>query len=67
VNFTTFGHRLFYKGHKGRFPVEKKFLNLTLIQRQREKGSVTKMRRRERPEVVGLEIVKSLDFLKSRL
>ncbi len=56
-----------YKVQKGRFLMDKKLLKLTLIQRQREKGSVTKMRRRERPEVVVLEIVKSMDFSKSRL
>jgi hypothetical protein len=50
------------KGQKDRFLMDKKFLKLTLIQRQREKGSVTKMRRRERPEVVVLETGKSLDF-----
>jgi hypothetical protein len=42
--------------------MDNKFLNLTLIQRQSEKGSVTKMRRRERPETVVLDIVKSLDL-----
>jgi hypothetical protein len=63
LNFATFG----YKVKRGRFVMDNKFLKLTLIQRQREKGSVTKMRRRERPEAVVLKIVKSMDFSKSRL